>query len=645
MRTFLLSVARKVRLKAQSSPFYLKILFLLLGIGSLVWFLVRVVPKPSRAAYPCMRVAAPLASTFVLWLLGLGTSLLFLKNARAYLLRRRYVTAATCILAGGIAGGVLISTPHSPACAATKANAPIGEAKGANPGRVVWVHDSTVSTWKGLGDGHWWQDNHTHQAVVDLMFSRVLRELSGKHDEASAWDTLFRYHNRVHGRGAGGYSAGEKIAIKTNFTFCNYFPAFCCVDSMTYSLNKKLDYMNTSPQVIRSLLRQLVTVVGVSQADISVGDPTGYYPNEYYDSCHAEFPNVHYVDHAGKFGRTKVEFSAVPVYWSCRPAAVKQDFVARHYSEATYVINLANMKSHMGGGITLCAKNHYGSLIRLPTDSGYYDLHQSLAFMSPTMGSYRALVDLMGHAHLGGKTLLYLVDGLYAGDHNNDTVPHPWPVAPFNGGWTSSLFASQDPVAIESVLFDLFQLDTDPYQYPKIPGAQDYLLEAAQADNPPSGTFYDPNHAVATTRLSSLGVFEHWNNPIDRKYSRNLAAGNGIELVFIDGATTRVRPLADAPFVAGSSGYAMHAVPRTSLMELSIPKQGRVELLLFDSQGKVAGTALDGLMAAGTFRVDLSGVAARHTALPAGFYVAALYRTGTGSAIPASACRVELFGR
>jgi hypothetical protein len=26
---------------------------------------------------------------------------------------------------------------------------------------------------------------------------------------------------------------------------------------------------------------------------------------------------------------------------------------------------------------------------------------------------YRAPVDLMGHAHFGGKTLLYLLDGLY----------------------------------------------------------------------------------------------------------------------------------------------------------------------------------------------------------------------------------------
>jgi hypothetical protein len=42
------------------------------GFLALVWFLIRVVPKPSRAAYPCQRVAAPLAGSFLVWLAGIG---------------------------------------------------------------------------------------------------------------------------------------------------------------------------------------------------------------------------------------------------------------------------------------------------------------------------------------------------------------------------------------------------------------------------------------------------------------------------------------------------------------------------------------------------------------------------------------------
>ena len=61
----------------------------------------------------------------------------------------------------------------------------------------------------------------------------------------------------------------------------------------------------------------------------------------------------------------------------------------------------------------------------------------------------------------------------------------------------------------------------------------DYLVEAAQAASPPSGTFYDPDHATSVKRLPSLGVHERWNNAKEKKYSRNLGLDEGIELVAV----------------------------------------------------------------------------------------------------------------
>ena len=60
----------------------LYILFPLLGLLSLVWFLIRVIPKPSRASYPCMKVAAPFASSFIAYMISLFTSIVFFKTAR-----------------------------------------------------------------------------------------------------------------------------------------------------------------------------------------------------------------------------------------------------------------------------------------------------------------------------------------------------------------------------------------------------------------------------------------------------------------------------------------------------------------------------------------------------------------------------------
>jgi hypothetical protein len=97
---------------------------------------------------------------------------------------------------------------------------------------------------------------------------------------------------------------------------------------------------------------------------------------------------------------------------------------------------------------------------------------------------------------------------------------------PFNGDWPSSVFASQDPVAIDSVCYDFLWLEWA--DLPRMSGTEDYLTEAALADRPPSGTVYDPEQDGR--RLASLGVHEHWNNPLDKKYTRNLGTGAGIEL-------------------------------------------------------------------------------------------------------------------
>jgi Domain of unknown function (DUF362) len=286
-----------------------------------------------------------------------------------------------------------------------------------------------------------------------------------------------------------------------------------------------------------ALLRQLVRQAGVRQEDIFIGDPLALFPNQYFEICHSEFPAVHYLDHnGGNAGhpRTKVEPSTVPFYWSSRPAGMNQDYLPTAYIEAKYFINMANLKSHTLAGVTLCAKNHLGSLIRRPPQSGYYNIHDSLTRNAPGYGRYRALVDLMGHAQTGAKGLVYFIDGLYSGVHPIEVSPRKWNQAPFNGHWSSSLLASLDPVAIDSVAFDFLYAEWS--DHPHLPGTDDYLHEAALADNPPSGTFYDPDHPSNVTRLASLGVHEHWNDAQSRQYSRNLGRAQGIELVQADTA-------------------------------------------------------------------------------------------------------------
>jgi hypothetical protein len=508
------------------------------GLFSLIWFLIRVIPKPSRATYPCQRVAFPLASGFVVWLLGLGGSAAAFRKARSCLSRRRYFVAVLCVVVS--IGCVLVSltlTAEKKARAADPhpGNIPIGVGKGVHPGRVVWVHDPNATDWAGpgMGDGHWWQSNHTDQQAVDRMMQRAICALAGEQDIAEAWDLLFRHFNQQQGNGSVGYSSGEKIMIKVNFV-----EMIAVSGNTDYDFaDRSPDYAICAPQIMRALLDQLVNVVEVAESDITIGDPICLWCHEFYNMIQPDFPNVRYLDYLGYYGRTKIQYSGVPFYWSTSKAAGKtQDYVLQSYVDAAYFINLASFKGHYNqAGITLCGKNHYGSL-RRPDAGGYYDMHSDSPFNVPQSGSYRNMVDLMGHRHVGGKTFLCLIDGLYGGKHAlgyPQNLPRKWQMEPFNDDWPSSIFASQDQVALDSVGFDFLVTEWPEGNGPAHEGTDDYLHEAALANNPASGTFYDPEKDG--TRLAGLGVHEHWNNPIDKQYSRNLGIANGIELMKIPG--------------------------------------------------------------------------------------------------------------
>jgi uncharacterized protein (DUF362 family) len=192
------------------------------------------------------------------------------------------------------------------------------------------------------------------------------------------------------------------------------------------------------------------------------------------------------------------------------------------------MINLALLRAHTLCGVTLCAKNHLGTTYF--TDKGGWTpspLHDSSSRKN-AMGSYNCLVDLNGHRHVGGKTFLYMIDGLYPAKNQTSGVIR---FVSSGNDWFSSILASQDMVAIDSVGLDFLRNEqaVNPNVVDVVGTADNYLHEAALANKPPSGTRYDPQGDG--TSLDSLGVHEHWNNPTDKKYSRNLGTGNGIELV------------------------------------------------------------------------------------------------------------------
>ncbi len=594
---------------------WVKWIFPFAGLVSLVWFLIRVIPKPSRATYPCQRFAFPLASGFVAWFLGLGAWAVAFRKAKVSFARRRYVIGLVCLAVsvGALWLAVSIGSDERAFAEPHTVNEPMGVGQGIYPGRVVWVHDPEATDWDGPGDGHPWESSHTSLPRVSKMISRSIQELTGADSDAGAWEKLFKHFNKKRGKGGSGYKKGEKIVIKVNFVGFIWIHRGG-VNPENYNMGSTIDYMNTSPQMLIALLRQLVNTIGVKDSDIAIFDSLAYFANEYYDMFRKEFPNLRCIDHTGKFGRILGKQSSVPLFWSSKPKGNMQDYAPICFAEADYIINFANLKAHTGAGVTLCAKNHYGSLIRWPAQKGYFDMHKN-AFAEKE-GIYRPVVDLMGHSHIGGKTLLYLIDGLYCGIHPIDMEkgPRRWKSYPFNGDWTSSLLASQDPVAIDSVGFDFLHEEYE--EHPRKVGVDDFLHEAARADNPPSGTFYDPDHDGNVKRLASLGVHEHWNNPKDKKYSRNLGKGDGIELIAITpadedkkqgiiAAGAKVKKLADGfqftegPAVDAEGNIFFTDQPNNRIHKWSVEgklstfheEPGRANGLYFDKKGNLLACA------------------------------------------------------
>lgn len=524
--------------------------FPLVGFLSLVWFLIRVIPKPSRAGYPCQQTAFPIASGFVLWLVGIATSLFFFRRAQERMRQARYALGVASFAVAILALGVTyIGTPAEYAVAATRSpfipldapNDPVGKARGIHPGRVTWDHQPQATSWDGE-NGYWWEAENTNHEIVASMLSRSLQSLAGKSNDQAAWQALFEDFNVRRGKGPVGYQPGEQIAIKLNL-------------NQARSYKHPENALYPSPQMVLALLRQLVKVAGVPPAQIVLYDITKYFPETLLNPIQAAYPGVRCVDWEGGAGRQQYERdTSAMVHWSAdltlERGGGNPTFLPYCVTQAEYLINLSNMKGHRLAGVTICAKNHFGSISVSRADRGGLPwqtapkaagLHPYIAVHNFRIGNlnwesyerpmntYNPIVDLMGHRHLGEKTLLFMVDGLYSTTNENEHLEarHRWQSSPFNGDWPSSLFLSQDGVAIESVCLDF--LRTEPTMEQVYGTVDNYLHEAASADNPPSGTSYDPNGDGVP--LGSLGVHEHWNNPIDKAYSGNLGTSSGIELV------------------------------------------------------------------------------------------------------------------
>ena len=539
-----------------------RLVFFILGVISSLWFLIRVIPKPIRAGYPCMKVAAPFMSGFIIYLLGVGGITMASRKARRKLFIVRYLS--TGLLGFGVLAALAIAPTQNTITSyqdKTKKfgpddgpNQPMGNGVGIYPGRVIWAWDPKATNADCLNLFDLFKPENTNQSVVNRMVADAVKKLSGKTNLYEAWDAIFHYFNNKKDKTNKGYSPGEKIFLKINQGTANwiisqddknngyYFPISLKAGEEAKKGNSGT--CETNPHVVLEILRELVHVVGIDQKNISIGDPGSHIFGHNYEAWATEFPDVVYVDKtSASHGRSLIRPTSNDlIFYSDK---TQNDNLYDIVENADYLINVASLKPHGRAGISLTAKNHFGSHGREGASHLHYSLVSPVTLGNPTNDGYhkyRVLVDLMGSRYLGNNTLLFIVDGLYGGGSNETKGPVKYFMAPFNNDWSNSIFISQDQVALESVCYDFLRTEwngmnkhhpsNNSYEtIPNVNGVDDYLHQAADSSNWPKGISYDPDNSGRP--LSSLGVHEHWNDPVNKQYSRNLGLSYGIELISI----------------------------------------------------------------------------------------------------------------
>lgn len=404
---------------------------------------------------------------------------------------------------------------------------PYGKGIGVMPGRVVWDYEPNSVLWDG--NDYWWREKNYDETIIKKMVSQSIASLGGKDTTKESWNALFSAHNTTRGKNGAGYKPGEKITIKANMNGSGTFDD-------DRSSNTRMSYIN--PVLLKTLLTSLVEEAGVFPSDITVYDVSRTFPDYMVKMCTDGILNgVKFRDRDITGKNNCVADLSAPIKWSSHISG-DQNYLPTCVTEADYLINLANLKGHSLNGVTLTAKNHFGTLMNSdrmapPSAAG---VHSNVT--ATESGVYSVLVDLMSNYQLGEKTMLYMLDGFIVSPQNEGspiTAENArWQQAPFNDRWTASLFVSQDPVAIDSVGTDF--LSNEPTilknnsRIRNNPHVENYLHEAALVSNPPSGTIYLNGN---DKKVTNLGVHEHWNNSIDKQYSRNLGKDEGIELVRI----------------------------------------------------------------------------------------------------------------
>ena len=323
---------------------------------------------------------------------------------------------------------------------------------------VSHVRHASVTNWTGSDEYY----RHVDQGKVNTMLLAGLRDLTGLQDEGAIWDALF---TRIS---AGGYESGQRVAIKVNFN---------CATLNSNNCQNHDNLVDTLPQVVVSLVESL-NRVGVPYNAIDIYDATaGGKPFYQYFRDRFSGKNVHFVGLPQSCGGVeqctygKHETLNVTFDSAHRNNGLKDRQLTDTLYDATYLINIPILKGHGPGnsdtGFTAAFKNHLGSITYVnPGDPSPDNIHNHIYVGKPyfSQSGENPLVTIYKNPHIGGKTILTVMDGLFgAGAQSWDhSTSRAWDVF---GGPANSLFFAIDAVALDCVAADIVRSEPSQAWY------------------------------------------------------------------------------------------------------------------------------------------------------------------------------------
>ena len=331
--------------------------------------------------------------------------------------------------------------------------------------RVVHTYCERAVDW-GFVTG-WWGD-HVDQDVVNDMVDRGVMELTGRKTRADAWRALIP-----------NYVSGQRVAIKANFNNAS-------------SMDDSDNFIDAAIEPVNAVIAGLKEI-SVAESDIWIYDAVRSIPIRFQNGC--DYPGVQF---SGDWTSNPQGFSGTETVSFDTPSGsqpLADQRISNVLVNADYLINMPLMKKHCCAWVTLSFKNHFGSIQDCAALHGY-----TFPYEDDYTSAYSALVDIYKNQHFGSKTVLTIGDGLYGSRGDQGSVPEAWTT--FSNESPRSLFFSQDPVAIDSVMYDFLEAEAGVQNH-----GDDYLALAANA---------------------GLGVFEHrapgassreeWYSQIDYRY-------------------------------------------------------------------------------------------------------------------------------